>query len=138
MPEIVFLISPAHCGGKRARQLLNPAAEFPLAARLRDSGATIGEIFQFLSGLYFRGKLAYAETFHRAPPERPGALVITPGRGLVPPVRTVSRCDLLDIAAIGVSMDEPRYRDPFERDAAALASRLASDGLAGLLRRHAT
>ena len=41
--------------------LLNPAAEFPLALQLRSvEGATIGEVFSFLSGLYFRGKLTYA------------------------------------------------------------------------------
>jgi hypothetical protein len=138
MPEAIFLISPAHCGGKRGRMLLNPAADFPLAVRLRESGAAIGEVFQFLSGLYFRGKLAYAGAFHRAEPDRRGVFVITPGIGLVPPDHRVSRRDLEEIAAIGVSLEEPRYREPFERDALALASRLGPGGVAILLGSIAT
>ena len=73
----VFLLSPAHLGGKRANIVLNPNATFDLAVRLRGAGVTLGEAFTFLSGLYFRGKLAYAERFGTA-------LVIAPGWGLVP------------------------------------------------------
>src|SRR5690606_20239197 len=63
-PERVFLLSPAHCGGRRAQLLLNEAAEFPLAQRIRSpEGAPLGEVFSFLSGLYFRGKLTYARRF---------------------------------------------------------------------------
>ena len=41
---------------------------FPLARALRSGeGAPVGEVFSFLSGLYFRGKLAYAEAFARPP-----------------------------------------------------------------------
>jgi hypothetical protein len=48
--------------------LLRDEAQFDLAVRLRgDEGATLGETFSFLSGLYFRGKLAYATTFARPP-----------------------------------------------------------------------
>ena len=80
----VFLLSPARCDGKRAKMLLNPAATFELARRVRaPEGAPIGEVFSFLSGLYFRGKLAYATTFG----EPAGGLVITTDRGLVTPAR---------------------------------------------------
>jgi hypothetical protein len=34
----------------------NAAAEFDLALRLRQEGAALGDIFSFVSGLYFRGK----------------------------------------------------------------------------------
>ena len=34
---------------------------------MRDGGAPIGEVFSFLSSLYFRGKLTYAQRF-AAPP----------------------------------------------------------------------
>jgi hypothetical protein len=55
----VFLLSPAHCGGKRAALLLRDAADFPLAVRLRGiEGISLGEAFSFLSGLSFRGTRA--------------------------------------------------------------------------------
>ena len=87
----IFLLSPAFCGGERAKLLFNPSADFALAVRLRSGGVPIGELFAFLSGLYFRGKLAYARAFARAPRGAPGLLVITPTRGLVDPVRSKPR-----------------------------------------------
>ena len=56
----IFLLSPASCGGERARVLLREEASFPLAVELRERGAPLGEVFAFLSRLYFRGRLAYA------------------------------------------------------------------------------
>ena len=64
----VYLLSPAHSGGKRAGLLMRGGANFELARRLRSAdGAPLGEIFAFMSGLYFRGKLAYANAFARPP-----------------------------------------------------------------------
>src|SRR5437763_12481208 len=80
----VFLLSPANSSGERMQMLLRPAAQFDLARRLRAGEATLGEAFEFTSGLYFRGKLLYARTFARAPEGVPGVLVIAPGAGLVP------------------------------------------------------
>ena len=46
--------------------LMRNTAEFDLARRLRGPNrVTIGEVFTFLSGLYFRGKIAYANAFAR-------------------------------------------------------------------------
>src|SRR5439155_26091364 len=60
----IFLLSPANCAGKRATFLLGKNARSPLAQRLRsEDGATIGEVYTFMSGLYFRGKAAYASAF---------------------------------------------------------------------------
>jgi hypothetical protein len=121
----VFLLSPAHCGGKRAQLLMNPLAQFELATRLRGPGATLGEVFTFLSGLYFRGKIAYAEAFGRElSGPGSGGLVITPGWGLVPARHTITLEDLHAIAAVGVAPAEARFRDPLARDASALALRL--------------
>ena len=79
----VFLLSPAHCGGERARLLFDARARFDLARRLHAGPEpTLGEIFSFLSGLYFRGKLAYARAFAAPPPGLPGVLVITTSDGL--------------------------------------------------------
>ena len=63
----VFLLSPANCGGNRARIVMSERASFDLAIRLREQGAPLGEVFAFLSGLYFRGKLAYGRAFACAP-----------------------------------------------------------------------
>ena len=59
--------------GIRAGYLMRDGASFPLALRVQGEGAPLGEIMSFISGLYFRGKLAYARAF--APS---GAWVITP------------------------------------------------------------
>ena len=58
---------PAHCGGRRAKQILSPDAGFALAGAALVQGAMLGDIFTFVSGLY-RGKLTYARRF-AAPPE---------------------------------------------------------------------
>ena len=86
----VFLLSPASCAGKRCAQLVARGADFELAVRVRDGGAPIGEVFSFLSSLYFRGKLAYARRFAAPPAGCPGVLVITAGRGLVPPETAIT------------------------------------------------
>src|SRR5687768_5396555 len=138
MARTLFLLSPAHCGGRRAQLLLREQAEFPLAVRLRQAGAPLGEVFSFLSGLYFRGKLAYAQAFQRAHPADLGTLVITPGRGLVSPAQEVTIQDLHAIAAVGVSLDEPLYRETLARDARALAARLGEADLVVLLGSIAT
>src|ERR1043166_5514749 len=78
----VFLLSPAHCGGLRARMVYRPNAQLDLARRLQDGGASLSEVFTFLSGLYFRGKIAYATAFAQPPRNVPGIFVITPNRGL--------------------------------------------------------
>jgi len=118
----VFLLSPARCGGKRGQILLSERASFPLAVRLRERGAPIGDVFSFMSGLYFRGKLTYTRAFAST---ETTALVITPGHGLIPPEQVVTIADLRGIAEIGVTAEEPRFRDPLERDALALAGTLS-------------
>lgn len=58
---LIYLLSPARCDGARARMLMNSTATFDLTLRLRSGdGAPLGDVFTFLSGLYFRGQLAYA------------------------------------------------------------------------------
>jgi hypothetical protein len=120
-PFRVFLLSPAHCGGKRAEILLNQRASFPLALRLRSAGVTLGEAFSFLSGLYFRGKLTYADRFARPPHGSTGVQVITTDRGLLPPGTEISHHDLRRFAAVDIDLEEPGYRRPLERDAEALS-----------------
>lgn len=134
---IVFLLSPASCAGKRAQMLLNSRTS-PLTARLADGGAALGEVFAFMSSLYFRGKLAYATAFGAPPAGWAGALVIAPGRGLMAADLPIRVADLRAMAAIPVDAEESRYREPLERDATALARALGSEGRAVLLGSVAT
>jgi hypothetical protein len=111
----IFLLSPAYAGGDRGKLLLRPDARFDLANRLRREGAQLGEAFGFISGLYFRGKLAYARAFATPPDGVPGAFVITSGYGLVPPETVVSFDQLRQIASVPIDAAEARYREPLER-----------------------
>jgi hypothetical protein len=121
-PPRIFLLSPANAGGERATMLLRLGASFPLARAVQSPrGAPLGEVFRFASGLYFRGKLAYAERFARPPGDAPGSLVITPGAGLLAPDATVTAADLRAFAEVPIDPSDPRYRGPLERDARALA-----------------
>jgi hypothetical protein len=120
----VFLLSPASSGGERMALVLSPRARFALAHAVQADGAPLGEVFRFASGLYFRGKLAYAEAFARPPAGAPGALVIAPGAGLVPPAAIVRAEDLRAFAAVPVDASDRRFREPLERDARALSETL--------------
>jgi hypothetical protein len=122
----IFLLSPANASGIRARLILREDAGFPLALRLRAGGLTLGEAFSFISGLYFRGKLAYAQTFSQPPPDTPGVLVITACAGLLSPEMLLTRDVLCAISSAPVAASETRYRIPLERDARLLAERMGS------------
>jgi hypothetical protein len=117
----IFLLSPAHTGGERARILFRDEAAFPLAREVRQRGAPLGEVFAFLSGLYFRGKLAYARAFARPPAGVPGVVVITSCEGLVSPDQIVDLPRLLRYAEVDIDAGEDRYRTPLTRDARLLA-----------------
>ena len=123
----IFLLSPAYAGCERARMIMSDRAQFDLARQLRTrEGATIAEVFAFLSGLYFRGKIAYATTFARAANGSSGVLVITPTRGLVDATTKITLDDLREFAEVDVDLTEPRYRKPLERDARRLAKSLTA------------
>lgn len=119
----IFLLSPASSSGKRAALLLNDRATFDIATRVRsDEGAPLGDVFSFLSGLYFRGKLTYARAFASPPSsETSGVHLITATDGLLSPTTRVTIEDLERFATVPIEADEPRYRLPLERDAERLA-----------------
>lgn len=128
MPHRIFLLSPARCDGKRSQMILRDEAAFPLARRLRaDGGAPLGEVFSFLSGLYFRGKLAYAHRFAVAPDDVRGSMVITTNRGLVDPDTPVTVDDLRQFGCTDIHEGDVAYRTPLLRDARAVAGALARD-----------
>jgi len=108
--------------------LLRPAAEFDLAQRVRAGAASLGEAFAFTSGLYFRGKLAYATSFARPPAGVPGVLVIAPGAGLVPAATPVRREQLVALGQVPVDEADPRFREPLLEASRLLAGALPADG----------
>jgi len=118
MAPRIFLLSPARLDGARARLLFNPDATFPLARALgTPDGAPLAEVFSFLSGLYFRGKHAYAQRFGRASSSVPAVHIITTSRGLLPPHTRVTRRELEQFAEIDLSAGDARFRTPLLRDA---------------------
>lgn len=82
----------------------------------------LGEVFSFLSGLYFRGKLAYARAFQKPPRGIEGIHIITPTDGLVSPERLIRLQDLERFATVPIEAEDPRYRIPLDRDARTLAA----------------
>ena len=103
----------------------------PLTARLANGGAPLGEVFTFMSSLYFRGTLAYATRFGRA-------YVITPGRGLLPADVLIRVDDLRQMATVDVDEALPAFRDPLVRDATTIAGNLGPDDRVVLLGSVAT
>jgi hypothetical protein len=118
----VFILSPATAHGPRALLLRKPDSASVFARRIREEGASLGEVFSFLSGLYFRGKLEYARAFARSVA---GVHVITMTDGLLSPDARISTQDLERFALC------PEGADPatgvLERTARALADRAGAD-----------
>jgi hypothetical protein len=124
----LFLLSPANSAGRRAGLLFRQKAQFDLARRLRlKQGVPIGEVFSFLSGLYFRGKLTYATAFANPPDGIPGALVITSSRGLLDARCCVTLGDLQRMAKVPIDENELRYRRSLLRSARQLHDATPAD-----------
>jgi len=129
----IFLLSPANCNGRRAAQVLSPAASFALAAELRSpNGAALGEVFSFVSGLYSHGKLAYARRFARPPdPTDPvaagGVLVITTNAGLRAADTPVTLESFRAFALGDIDLRNTSYREPLEQSARTLREAIGPD-----------
>lgn len=127
----IFLLSPARLDGARGKLLFRDTATFPIAKKIRTrEGCAIGEVFAFVSGLYFRGKLAYANAFARAPAssEWMRTLVITQNRGLVAADTRVTVEHLEAFSSTDIRADEPTFRKPLVRDAKTIADAIAKTG----------
>ncbi|HEY2990055.1 MAG TPA: hypothetical protein VGL11_20245 [Candidatus Binatia bacterium] len=124
----VFLLSPANCNGQRAGRLLKKAARSEIAQRLRSAeGAPLGEVFTFLSALYFRGKLAYARAFARPPADGRGVLVITPNRGLLSYDAAIRLSTLRGFARVPIGKKSRLYRRSLGRAVETLAGEIGAD-----------
>jgi hypothetical protein len=124
----IFILSPAKTNGKRASILMSDRAEFDLAKRLRTSdGVPLGEVFSFLSGLYFRGKYAYSQHFARPPKGHNVNYVITSDRGLMNPAHSADRSLLRTFADVPIELSEPRYSEPLRAGVVELERSLPRD-----------
>jgi hypothetical protein len=124
----IFLLSPARCGSDRARGLVEGRSSSALAKQLRShEGAPLGEVFAFLSALYFRGKLAYARTFARPPSALPGVLVIAPGAGLVAETQRITVAHMRAFATVEVHHENSDFAGPLQRDAERLIAEARED-----------
>jgi len=108
----IFLLSPARATGRRAGSLTNPDANFELARRLQIGDVTLGEVYAFCSGLYFRGKLTYAQRFASAAEE--SVFVITPSRGLVSPATSVNAAAIREYSLVDVDASDSRFTGPLQ------------------------
>ena len=124
----IFLLSPANCNGVRAGWILRPQARSDLAQRLRNpEGASLAEVFSFLSALYFRGKLAYARAFAQPPVPSSGVLLITPTAGLMPDGALVRMSRLRGFSRVPISINNRRYRNSLQRAVKRLAGEIGAD-----------
>jgi hypothetical protein len=124
----VFLLSPANCNGVRAGWILRREARSELAQRLRTpEGASLADVFSFLSALYFRGKLAYARAFAQPPVSSSGVLLITPTAGLIPDGALVRMSTLRGFSRVPINIKNRRYRNSLQRAVKRLAGEIGAN-----------
>lgn len=118
-PCKIFLLSPASLNGERAKLLLSPTARSETARQIRSpEGASLEDVFTFVSSLYFRGKMAYVRRFAAPPPGFPregSALVIAAGFGLVPPDWRIDRERAEVLRNTPIDLKCPDYVEPMRR-----------------------
>ncbi len=113
--------------------ITSPRAQFTVARQIRsDDGAALGDVFSFVSGLYFRGKLAYARRFARPPDPADaiaagGVLVITPNAGLRSADMRIGIDSFEAFAGTSIDVANPSYRRPLEQSARALLDAVGPD-----------
>jgi hypothetical protein len=131
-PSRLFLISPPNIMGIRGRQIMKDCAQSDLHRRLRNDGVLLGNLFTFISGLSFRGKLAYARAFARSTDDLADAYVITACGGLIPPEKRLTLEQMREICAGDVDPANVRYCRPFTRDLHILSQLAGADCQIGM------
>lgn len=123
----VFVLSPANCNGVRARCLLRKSSSSKLAKSLRGSGVPLSEVFSFVSSLYFRGKVSYAQTFARPPVDCAGIFIITPTIGLVPHDTLIRMSTLRGFSRGAINVKNRRYCSSLQCSSKQLVSEIGSE-----------
>ena len=141
MSTKLFLLSPANLSGIHAKQLASPRATFKTALRFQSpDGVPIADAFEFMSSLYFRGKIAYARRFAVPSPivGGDGIFVITSGFGLVAPNWAFTEERMKRMQKIDVDVSTRNYTRPLKEHAQLLARVLDDDAQVVLLGSVAT
>jgi len=108
--------------------LLRPDGKLELSKALRsEHGAPLGEVFSFVSSLYFRGKASYARTFGHAAGGRQSALVMTAGGGLCSLDESVTEQRLAAWQRNAVHEHNPHFTAPLVRHASELVDASSED-----------
>lgn len=103
-------------------------AKSDLARQLRSpEGAPLGEVFTFISALYFRGKLAYARAFARPPSKETGIWIITPSAGLLPHDARIGISRLREFSRVPIRLRNKLYRYSLLRAVKNLANGIGGD-----------
>jgi hypothetical protein len=110
----IFLLSPANASGIKGQRLLGCTSKSELAVRLQSTGVPLGEVYQFISSLYFRGKLEYAQRFKNPPAGIAGVHIIT-GAGLMLPETVITLDQLQKISAPAIDAKNMHYRLPLDK-----------------------
>ena len=122
----IFLLSPANASGIKGQRLLSCASSCELAIGLREAGVPLGEVYRFISSLYFRGKLEYAQRFQNPPQGVAGVQIIT-GSGLMLPETVITLEQLQKISATSIDAKNTDYRLPLDRDLLRLRDAVGGD-----------
>lgn len=83
----------------------------------------LGDVYAFISSLYYRGKRAYARRFGRRSDAEAAVLVVTPSQGLLRDDAMVGMDDLRAFAATEIDPANPAYLEPLVSTARALERR---------------
>ncbi|MGE5854598.1 MAG: hypothetical protein ACM35E_15850 [Deltaproteobacteria bacterium] len=95
--------------------------------RLRSAGVSLGEVFTYLSALYFRGKLAYARNFAEPPSSCPGILIITPTAGLLAHDTVIRLSRLRGFGRVPIHVKNQTYRAALRRSAKELITQIGPE-----------
>ncbi len=107
---------------------MSERADFELAKRLRSSkGASLGDVFSFLSGLYFRGKFADSTHFGKPPHNVPPHYVITSDAGLMNANELLTLERLKAFGNVSIDLLEPRYTKPLQASITTLKRSVSED-----------
>jgi len=122
----IFLLSPANASGIKGQRLLGSTTQSDLGRRLRDGGVPLGEVYRFISSLYFRGKIEYAQRFQNPPRGVAGVQIIT-GVGLMLPETIVTLNELQRISGTSIDAKNESYRRALDCDLLRLRKQVGSD-----------
>jgi len=124
----LFLLSPASLAGVRGRRILEGEAGADFMDALGRGGSVpLGDVYAFISSLYYRGKRTYGRRFGRRRGGGATVFAITSTRGLLPDDTMVAMDDLRAFASTGIGPEHPDYVEPLTSTACALGGDLEAD-----------